>query len=693
MKTEAPPSGPDGRTTRWLWLLFAAAWLVHFGFSAVGWDHTLLNRFQFRQVQTAIGTLFFPAGGFALDHELPLFGPPWAVPLEFPLYQALVAWFAQATGLALDPAGRFVSWVFFQAALPAWWLLLGSLGIARGHRPLFLALLVTSPIYLYFSRFFLMESTVLCGAAWFLAAYARWIARGGYGWALLAAVAGALAAMIKPPTMAVFGLAAGLLTLRELRRTPGGAPALLLRGAAAFALPLAAGLWWQIHSAGVRAANPEARILDVMFGYFSFGDLALRLSGEYWRRTIEVWLTGILSEGGLVLALLGLFRADAGRRLLALGAFAVFLSGQLFFAHLYFVHDYYFYANGVFLLIAAGLALLALGDDTALPFGARLALPAAVIALQIAAYARTYLPVQRVNVPVPELAQVLARLTDPDDVLVILGQDWDAHLPYYAQRRALMLVTGRERDPAAIARSVARLDRRQVGAVVLFGHVRNDSTFAAQAFGPLDLDGTPLLLNHDQQVGIWFPRERLPTVRDRLPEHGFATLDLVPTRPPGGGIYTLGQREISRFKEFAALPQRPLRVTSQSGFSNSTVEGRLMINSHAPSEIVFRCPPDLTRVEFSFGLHDGAYTNPLASTDGAEFALVLRRPGGEEQVLARRFIDPAQRREDQGIQRLAADLPAGAAGELCLRISAGPRDNASYDWAYFGEMVMHRRGK
>ena len=100
------PANSAARDLRWLWVLFVAAWCLHVGCSLVGWDNTLLSRFQFRQVQTAMSALFFPAHGFALDYELPLFGPPWSAPLEFPLYQACVAWLSAGTGLALDPAGR-----------------------------------------------------------------------------------------------------------------------------------------------------------------------------------------------------------------------------------------------------------------------------------------------------------------------------------------------------------------------------------------------------------------------------------------------------------------------------------------------------------------------------------------------------------------------------------------------------------
>ena len=79
----AEPGAPARRSDdRWLWALFVVAWFLNFGFSLVGWENTLISRFEFRQVQTALTTRYFPAGGFPLAYETPVFGPPWSIPLS-----------------------------------------------------------------------------------------------------------------------------------------------------------------------------------------------------------------------------------------------------------------------------------------------------------------------------------------------------------------------------------------------------------------------------------------------------------------------------------------------------------------------------------------------------------------------------------------------------------------------------------
>lgn len=697
--TTAPDTAPRHRDERWLWLLFAVALCAHFHFSLQGWDNTLLNRLQFRQVQTAITTLFFPPGGFPLDYELPLFGPPWSIPLELPVYQAVVAWFSAATGLALDPSGRLISWLFFQLSLPAFYLLLGSLGLSRPARWIPLSLLVTSPIYLFFSRAFLIESTVLCFSAWFLAAFARWITTAHLGWLVASMLAGALAATVKLTTMTVFCVAAALFSaghwFQARNRLPAQAGLLarqtLLRSVLAAVVPILAGLAWVVYSKGVRAHNADAEILNTVFGFWSFGDLAQRLSADYWLRTSAIWADGLVGEGGLVLGVLLLVRSSVSLRQRAGALFTAFLAGQLIFANLYYIHDYYFYGNGVFLIFALGLLLAGQFQDGTQPVWIRWTLPVLLILLQLASHARSYLPPQRTNDPVPEYSRVIRDLTRPEDMIVVLGQDWDAATPYYAQRRALMLRAGAERDPAEIKRSIARLDPDKVGAVVLFGHLRDNSTFVAETMASLDLGPTPLLLGPTQQVGIWFPRSRRAEVQDKLPTVPYATLDLVPVRPPVGQAYVLRAREIHQLRAFSALGLQPVRASSVAGFSASMVDKVAVLNTHAPTELAYRAPSGGSwTITADFGIHAGAYADSQGKTDGVEFAIVLRSPDKQERTLFSRLLDPAGRAGDRGRQHLEMTLENPVGGELLFRVLPGPQGNASFDWAYLGQVGIRQ---
>jgi len=70
---------------------------------------------DFRQSQTAITIQdFFNHGLTILDYKTPVFGPPWQVPLEFPIYQISVFVFMKIFGMtSIDLGCRWVSFIYF----------------------------------------------------------------------------------------------------------------------------------------------------------------------------------------------------------------------------------------------------------------------------------------------------------------------------------------------------------------------------------------------------------------------------------------------------------------------------------------------------------------------------------------------------------------------------------------------------
>src|SRR2546430_929855 len=81
---------------------------------------------------------------------------------------------------------------------------------------LLLAALLVCPIYLFYSRVFMIESTALCLAAWFVVFLDRTLDR-PLGWALPATwLFGTLAALTKVTTLAAFWIACALLVLERI---------------------------------------------------------------------------------------------------------------------------------------------------------------------------------------------------------------------------------------------------------------------------------------------------------------------------------------------------------------------------------------------------------------------------------------------------------------------------------------------
>ena len=142
------------------WALCAVAaifgsWALH-----IGWHNGILDVHGWRQSHTAISVQEMLRGGPFWRYRTPIFGPPWQWPLEWPVYQWLVAEVSRASGSPIEPVGRAIAVASFAGGLAALWHVLGAFDVARRHRPVFLALLWSSPLYIFWSRAFMLVTKV-----------------------------------------------------------------------------------------------------------------------------------------------------------------------------------------------------------------------------------------------------------------------------------------------------------------------------------------------------------------------------------------------------------------------------------------------------------------------------------------------------------------------------------------------------
>lgn len=125
---------------------------AHVCLVSVGWRSGMLPGNEFRQVQTAIAAHHAQLEGYRLDYPMPLLGPPWFAPMEFPLYQWSVAAVSNLTSWPIIQSGRAVGLFCFYASLPAVWLLLRRSGLPAWQRLLTLGTTLASPVYIFYSR-------------------------------------------------------------------------------------------------------------------------------------------------------------------------------------------------------------------------------------------------------------------------------------------------------------------------------------------------------------------------------------------------------------------------------------------------------------------------------------------------------------------------------------------------------------
>lgn len=414
----------------------------------VGIHNPIMDMYSFRQTQTALTSYWILQGGPWISYETPVLGAPWAIPFEFPVYQLLVAGLS-SLGVGLDESGRVINFIFFIAVIaPIWWICrVLKLGAAT-----FCAvsiLYVLSPLYMYWSRTFLIESCALFFAVLWLAFALTCLMRGGWGAAVGAVIAGCLAVLAKATTFPAFVLVASLggawVFVARLRE--GEAFSRLFVHAFVLSLcvivPLLAGWVWVGYSDDVKLANPfGAHLTSAALSAWNFGTLQQKLSSTLWSDIVIARIVPNLLGAFHWLAVAAILLCISSRRSLFLVVISLigFLTPILLFTNLHMVHTYYQVANGVFLLVAVGIAVGAL-FDRGYPSIATVVL-VAICAGQVTFFQKNYLSVitnDHAQDPVLRIALLAKAQTQPEQSLVVIGEDWSSAVAYYSERKTLTL--------------------------------------------------------------------------------------------------------------------------------------------------------------------------------------------------------------------------------------------------------------
>ncbi len=465
------------------WLLCAvsvvfSAWALH-----VGWHNGILDVHGWRQSHTAVSVQEMLRGGPFWLYRTPIFGPPWQWPLEWPLYQWLVATASRVFDVPIEQVGRAVAVLFFAAALIAFWFVLDVFAVAPRHRPVMIALVCASPLYIFWSRTFMIESTALCAAMWYLAAvhHATALAPRRARWtAVAAALGGAMAGAIKVTTFTPFFAAAAMIVATRWR-DGGSRVRRILTAAVVLGIPVIATIAWLLFADLQKMSNPLAMQL-VWAGERQqrFGSLADRLDWRSWSAVLGNALLGRTRH--TTVASLWVF-ASAWAALLitrrrlaaALVCAALYLLPIGVFMNLFRVHVYHLYENGFLLLVIVGLAIVACLEGAMLARCAGVAMLATALAAMTTNYLSGYFVDQNAGNMAPTTIGLLAnRWTPPDSVLLVYGLRYAPEVPYAASRRAIMDDKNRTVTDPAVRQPLDALERNgeRLGAIVVCGEAR-----------------------------------------------------------------------------------------------------------------------------------------------------------------------------------------------------------------------------
>ena len=441
-------------------LLFACVVLTSLWALTRQWDKPLLDLHSFRQTQTAISAYYMVGNpSVFLDYITPILGKPWRIPMEVPFYQWIVARWHEWTGMGLDQSGKFISIIFLFACLCPVWKLLQELSIPPAPRWLTAAVFLSVPLHLYWGRAFLIETMGLFLSLSMAACIFAGYQKKNWRWLAVGLAFGILAVLCKITTWALACGVTGMLVLFS-----NGIPKrkdFLWVAAAGFAavLPIIPGKLWLNHGDSLKAENPFAREIITASSdkqaAWNFGTWEQKTSPAVWEHTgrhigdqlaapvpfFGYWFVPLLLIAGAL---------ANPKRLPLLSIFLVgFAAGPLIFTNLYFEHNYYWVANGTWLILALGVALAAISEfrpKEVWPQYTATALSAVLCISGFAAWHSKFLPVLQ-NLPDREqLTEAwigpIQKLVQPDRSLLILGNDWNPVALYYAGRKGLAFPLG-----------------------------------------------------------------------------------------------------------------------------------------------------------------------------------------------------------------------------------------------------------
>jgi 4-amino-4-deoxy-L-arabinose transferase-like glycosyltransferase len=433
-------------------------WIVWAVFIAiVGWDiwvhlpsmnQKLLELHSFRQTQTAWTALIFHQQGIDLFHpKIPVFGPPWEVPFEFPLFQALGALVMDA-GVPTDLAMRSTGFATFIAALFILWRLVARLAGEVAGLLSVLAFAVCA-LALLWARTSMIEYFVVAASLAMIYGALRWHESNHWAWWALALGAGVVAMLVKPTTAVMYlpaVLALGWSGYRAGPKRPLGKP-LLYAGAliALLAVPLLFGGLWTVYADKIKGAQQfTADQTSAALSTWNFGTMAQRMSPTTWE-----YIGGRLQElvlGGATVIWVPLgFIASLWlkRRLFTIAWLAGAFIGPLVFVNLYFIHDYY-------LIALSPMAAAMVGIGLAWCFKKwKWILPPLLGLVLLIAWGTTLQRAEHYwgiefwetkgGEQHGEAAAYIDARSNPGDYVVIVARGWNPATLYYADRWGLMI--------------------------------------------------------------------------------------------------------------------------------------------------------------------------------------------------------------------------------------------------------------
>lgn len=423
--------------------------VISFLFQLTKIDVSLNENNSFRQSQTVMLVREFLRNGFDPSSPLPIFGMQSKVPFEFPIFQFLASIVASVSNSDPISSTRFVGVISFQMSAVLVYLLtcrwvnrksaifalvvfqFSPYGLQWGHSALMEFSAVAFVLGALYSTEKLIDSYVLHRKIIFSIIIISLLTLGA-----LTKITTFVALL---PLFLIPSLKSGFLIERV------GRVARLSLATSVFVLVFLISFKWNSFADTVKSENRfTSKLTSQQLSAWNFGELSDRLDPTRWYQIINTYwgpIIGGIAGLFLIISLAIFLNKNMVNSILILAIF----TGPLLFMNLYWVHDYYSIAVFVpITMLAASTFSYLMSVSQTLSINHMKIFAIVSLLLMISAstsvYGKGYLAHQfKFRHEIPALSKTIAANSASSDGVIFLECDWNPLIPYYADRKGLML--------------------------------------------------------------------------------------------------------------------------------------------------------------------------------------------------------------------------------------------------------------
>ena len=270
-------------------------------------------------------------------------------------------------------------------------------------------------------------------------------------------------------------------------------------------IPLGVGIVWTRFADATKNLNPISAgfITSHSLMKWNFGTIQQRTDPRSWVVFLRDRVDGVLGIRMLFLFIILSLGVLPKRKAAIATCLGIYIAMFMIFTNLHLVHHYYVYANGIFLIAAAGLWIVAFLESEGWRRGVGYGLLLAMVFCSARKYTYADIPAQQTrNVYIENLGKKIESVTSVDDVILMYGLDWSSELPYDAHRRALMDKYDRPTTDPAIAQALKIMDENNLkfAASVFCGKIRNDRKFVEERISRFHFNFRPVFADSQCEV-------------------------------------------------------------------------------------------------------------------------------------------------------------------------------------------------